>query len=113
MIRGIDIIIVSYYSKIKLIQLLKSINSSVAVDFTIQIIIVNNSIDEILEDLECFFELKIINNEKNIGFGAACNYVLPLLEGKFILLLNPDTIIKSISLKSGINFLNDHKETIV
>src|SRR5438067_7113425 len=37
--------------------------------------------------------VRLIANDENIGFSRACNQAIPLCTGKFILLLNPDTVV--------------------
>lgn len=54
----------------------------------------NNSSDESIEMLKNkFSDVKLILNEENVGFGRANNQGIKRSRGKFILLLNPDTII--------------------
>src|SRR6266480_1554237 len=52
----------------------------------------NNSGDESVEMLQRDFPIvKTITNNENVGFAKACNQVIPHAEGKYVLLLNPDT----------------------
>jgi GT2 family glycosyltransferase len=37
-------------------------------------------------------EVTVVANERNLGFGAACNQGVRLGSGEFVLLLNPDTV---------------------
>lgn len=45
-----------------------------------------------------FVDVKLIANDKNAGFAAANNLALPLCTAKFVLLLNPDTVVLSHAL---------------
>jgi len=53
-------------------------------------------------------KLKVILNEKNLGFAKAVNQGIKLSEGKYILLLNPDTEIRENTLKKMIRFMEEH-----
>lgn len=51
------------------------------------------------------FEIRIIRNDENIGFTRAVNSGLAAAQGEFILLLNPDTVMRSGSLEFLVGFL--------
>jgi len=58
----------------------------------IEIIVVNNDPNESLADIKCDFpDVQIIKQQENIGFGAANNAGAKIAQGKYLLLLNPDT----------------------
>jgi GT2 family glycosyltransferase len=52
----------------------------------------------------------LLRNETNAGFAAANNQALPLAQGKFVLLLNPDTEVRSGALETMMAFLRDHPQ---
>lgn len=73
-----------------------------------EVLVVDNaSSDNSLEDIPPGF--KIIKNKENLGFSKACNQAIRVSKGRYILLLNPDTLILKNSLKKMINFLNKNK----
>ena len=113
MSKGIDIIIVNYYSKKKLINVLKSINESFVNDTQLQIIIINNSPNESLEDLACNYEILKINNFENKGFGYACNQAVKYCKYIYQLLLNPDTTLLSDTLYQSYLFLTKNTDVTV
>lgn len=81
----ISFIIVNYKSQQFIPACLSSIkNSCRDVDF--EIIIANN--DNAVSD---FPEVKIVNLEKNRGFGAGCNAGAKIAQGEILCFLNPDT----------------------
>jgi len=41
-----------------------------------------------------FPEVNLIRNDKNLGFAKANNLAIEKSNGKFILLLNPDTVVQ-------------------
>lgn len=55
-----------------------------------------------------FPQVNLIENKENLGFATANNQALCKTAGKYILLLNSDTIVKSNSLQSLINFMDEH-----
>lgn len=87
---NLSIIIINYYSKQLLVQLLDSFRKYYTRD-DYEIIIVNNSPDENITDLGTEI-IKVVNLDKNYGFGAANNIGINMSQGEYILLLNSDTV---------------------
>jgi GT2 family glycosyltransferase/lipopolysaccharide/colanic/teichoic acid biosynthesis glycosyltransferase len=75
-------------------------------NFAVEIIVVDNASDDGSIELlkEKYPDVKLIVNEKNVGFGAANNQALQIARGKYFLLINPDTIIKENTLNEMISF---------
>lgn len=90
----ISIIIVSYNVKYFLEHCLLSVLRA-SEKLKTEIIVVDNcSSDGSLEYLQPLFpQVLFIANKENAGFGKACNQALGRATGKFILFLNPDTLI--------------------
>lgn len=79
-------------------------------DFEV-IVVDNNSNDESFEMLEeCFPRVKKIKNKENLGFGKANNQAMAIGKGKYILVLNPDIVIKKGSIEKMLDFLEKNKE---
>lgn len=57
-----------------------------------------------------FPNVRLIENPANVGFARANNIALRQTSGRYILLLNPDTIVQEDTLKTMIRFLDDHPE---
>ena len=55
--------------------------------------------------------VKLIENDTNVGFARANNRALHLASGKYVLLLNPDTVLRRDTLSTMIDFLDNHPET--
>jgi len=73
------------------------------------IIIDNDSKDETCEIIEREFpQVILIRNGFNAGFAKANNLALQRAKGKFVILINPDTIWGRGDLKKAIGFLNEH-----
>ena len=61
---------------------------------TFEIWVVDNaSGDHSLEVLKRYPGVHVVANAHNVGFAKACNQVIPRASGKYVFLLNPDTVI--------------------
>ncbi|MDW7680798.1 MAG: glycosyltransferase, partial [bacterium] len=91
----ISIVIVNYNVKELLQQAITSIIQA-GKNFEYEIFVVDNaSTDDSAEMVrDKFPAVRLIENEDNLGFAAANNQALKLARGKFILLINPDTIVQ-------------------
>ncbi len=107
----LSIIIVNYNVKVFLQNLLDSILKA-SKEIQTEIIIVDNASDDgSVEFLkENYPSVKLIVNSTNLGFGKANNIALREAKGKFILLLNPDTIVAEDTFIKMINFFNENSE---
>lgn len=71
----------------------------------------NNSTDDSCTMTESEFpEITLIKNQTNRGFSAANNQAIKLSGGRFLLLLNPDTLIHPDTLHKCINFMDNHHD---
>ncbi len=108
----ISIIIVSYNVSAFLQQCLHSIVKSSLQSVEIEIFVVdNNSMDNSVQVVkENFPEVKLIENKRNRGFAYACNQAIVQSSAKYILLLNPDTIIGRESLNLCKEFMDKNED---
>ncbi len=79
-------------------------------NFVSSVILVDNaSVDDSLAHVEVLtglpFQLHIIRNTENRGFGAACNQGAALANSEFLLFLNPDTRLFEHSLSVPLTFM--------
>ncbi|MBI2459002.1 MAG: glycosyltransferase family 2 protein [Parcubacteria group bacterium] len=89
----VSIIIVNYKSKNLTLNCIKSIRQADWSDLTYEIIVVDNySGDLTSHDLKPLGEIKFIMNGRNIGLGAANNKGIKLAQGKYVVIMNPDTL---------------------
>ena len=74
--------------------------------FAIEIIVVdNNSVDDSCEMLQKQFpDIQLITNVRNVGFSAANNQGVAKSQGKYVLILNPDTVIAEDTFEQIIDF---------
>lgn len=106
----LSIIIVNYNVKFFLEQCLHSVAAALRQIEGEVIVIDNHSTDESLAYLAPKFPaVRFITNPVNSGFGKACNLGLEQATGRYILFLNPDTIIAEDCLDKSIRFM-DAKE---
>lgn len=102
----LSIIIVNYNVKYFLEQCLFSVQNA-AKGLTTEVIVIDNkSTDNSLPYLQPVFpSVRFIANADNLGFAHACNQGLKLATGRYILFLNPDTILPEDCLHKSIAFL--------
>jgi GT2 family glycosyltransferase len=75
------------------------------------IVVDNRSADNSIGYLQSRFpEVRFIANEQNLGFGRACNQGFKLSTGRYILFLNPDTIVPEDCFQQCISFLATHED---
>ncbi|MGQ9643250.1 MAG: glycosyltransferase [Ignavibacterium sp.] len=107
----LSIIIVNYNVKEFLKNLLHSIHKATQ-NLSIEIIVVDNASDDGSIEMikEKFPDVILITNEKNLGFGKANNIGLKKARGKYILLINPDTLVAEDTFIKLIEFFEAHPE---
>lgn len=107
----LSIIIVNYNVKEFLKNLLDSINKA-AQNLTLEIIVVDNASDDGSTEMikEKFPDIILIENKSNVGFGKANNQGLKIAKGRFILLINPDTLVAEDTFQKMIEFFDSHPD---
>jgi len=107
----LSVIIVNYNVKYFLEQCLRSVVNA-SKKYKVEIFVVdNNSIDESVELVKTKFpEVKLIENKTNLGFSKANNQAIREAKGKYILLLNPDTVVAEDTFEKVISFMDNHAD---
>lgn len=110
----LSIIIVSYNTRALSLQTIESalndIKSSKLLKNQTEIIVVdNNSGDGSVATLKKLSSIKLIANQDNVGFAKANNQGIKIAQGKFILLLNSDTIVKPGALDKLVTVLEKNQ----
>ena len=59
---------------------------------------------------EKYPQILIIQNDKNVGLSKASNQGIEATKGKYVLLLNNDTLINRMTIDPLVDFLDDHPE---
>lgn len=115
----LSVIIVNYNVKYFLEQCLcsvhkaithgKGVNNRSLTDQVEVWVVDNNSSDESLDYLRPRFPfVNFLANNENVGFARANNQVLSGCQGKYILFLNPDTILPENCFQECIGFMENH-----
>lgn len=107
----ISVVIVNYNVKHFLEQCLLSIEKAKH-NLNIEVIIVDNASVDGSQSMikKKFKDVLLIENNRNLGFGRANNQGLKIARGKYILILNPDTLIQEDTLQVLKNFLDEHPD---
>jgi GT2 family glycosyltransferase len=103
----LSIVIVSYNTKKILSDCLKSIKKTMTGDtITYEVIVIdNNSLDGTREMLKIDFpDVVTILNDGNAGFGKANNQGIKIAKGKYVLLLNSDTVVLPQAIQKLLTF---------
>ena len=92
----VSVIIVNYNTKLLLQNCLDSVYSQTGDIFFEVIVSDNGSTDGSIEMVKVNFpNVILIENNTNLGFGTANNRGLKIAQGKYILYLNSDTVLKN------------------
>jgi O-antigen biosynthesis protein len=107
----LSVIIVSYNVRHFLAQCLVSVFKALeGIDHEV-FVVDNNSADGSCSMISSRFpEVRLIMNHKNSGFSVANNQALKLATGRYLLLLNPDTIVEEETFRKCIKFMDDHPD---
>ncbi len=107
----LSIIILNYQSKLKLFNCLKSINLDQLPALSYEIIVVDNNSGDDLSALALDYPaVKLIMSPKNLGMGGGNNLGIAAAHGEFILVLNPDTVVKDRAIFTLLEYLRGHQD---
>jgi GT2 family glycosyltransferase len=108
----ISVIIVNYNVRYFLEQCLISVNKSIK-DLNVEIFVVDNdSVDNSVKVVRNKFSgVKLIENKQNLGFAKANNQAMKIAKGKYVLLLNPDTLIEEDTLFKSFEYMENNPDT--
>ncbi len=97
----VAVIIVSYNTRELLLECLASVFDSVQ-DRSIELVIVDNASEDGSPEAvrQAYAHIRLIQNSKNLGFGAACNQGIRVTSSNFILLLNSDARLTAQAFKA-------------
>lgn len=106
----VSIIIVNYNTKDFIINCIDSIVAK-TVDIAYEIIVVDNgSVDGSVEALSLDPRIKFYATGENLGFGKGNNYGFRHATGKYIFLLNSDTVLINNAIKIFFDFFEQHSK---
>lgn len=109
MIPDVSIIVVAYNGAAQLHATLDSVTRCVH-DITYELIVIDNaSTDRALQQLvDPIPQASFVRNERNLGFAAANNIGMRLSRGRYVALLNPDTLLHNDALAQLVRWLDAH-----
>ena len=107
----ISVLIVNYNVKDYLLQCLRSLYRSEG-DVSIEIVVVDNaSSDRSVADLQQVFPDVIwVALDENVGFGRGNNVGLQYCTGRYVLFLNPDTIVSPDTAFTMVRYMDQHPD---
>lgn len=104
----VSVIIVSYNTREITSKCLKHVLAGDATNLEV-IVVDNNSADGSVSAIEKQFPgVKVIANNKNVGFGAANNQGMKKARGKYLVLLNSDAFVEPETIQKCVAFLDEH-----
>ena len=104
----VTVVIVSYNTEDILRHCLQALfTHSAGIEMEV-FVVDNNSADGSCGMVQKEFPaVRLISNSKNVGFAAANNQAFRLASGRYIILLNPDAYLQPLSIRKGIDFMDD------
>ena len=107
----VSVILVSYNTVGLLPNVVAALNDASA-GLSVETIIIDNfSRDDSAKFIhDNFPDFQLIVNTENVGFGRANNQALPLIHGKYVLLLNTDAFVAPDTLHKTLAYMDGHPE---
>lgn len=112
----LSIIIVNYNVRHFLEQCLHSVRQGIEklneTELQAEVFVVdNNSVDGSVGEIrQKFPDVRIIENRENAGYSKANNQAIARSSGRYVLLLNPDTVVEEVTFLRCIKFMDSHPE---
>ena len=110
----VSIIIVNFNTKELILPCIQSIyEKTISINFEI-IVVDNNSSDNSIELItKTYPEVIMVKSKSNLGFGKANNLGYKYSKGKYIFLLNPDTLLVNNAIEKLHGFLKNREEIAI
>ncbi len=107
----LSIVIVNYNVKYFLEQCLHSVKQAITGIQAEVFVVDNNSVDGSVDGIRSKFPwVTLIENKENLGFSKANNQAIRVAKGRYILLLNPDTVVEEDTFRKCVEFMDSHLE---
>lgn len=110
-IADISIIIVSWNNKEYLEPCLESLYNG-GLESTFDVVVIDNGSTDGSQKMlkQKFPDVMLLQNDHNVGLGRASNQGIEATHGRYVLLLNDDTLVNGPSLDSMVRFFDDSPE---
>ncbi|MCB9502247.1 MAG: glycosyltransferase [Deferribacteres bacterium] len=107
----ISVIIVNYNVKEFVQQVLHSLQKSLTT-IPSEIFVIDNASDDGSQKMvtDQFPQVQLIANKQNVGFSRANNQAIHIAKGKYVVLLNPDTITQEDTFSTLLQFMDSHED---
>src|SRR5687767_14203858 len=107
----VSIIIINYNTYFLTCNCIKSVFEYTK-DISFEVILVDNASKELepIKFEEQFPDIKVIRLQENIGFAGGNNAGLQFASGKYILLVNSDTLLTENSIPITFNYLEENSK---
>jgi GT2 family glycosyltransferase len=107
----LSIVIVNWNTRELLAQCLESIYDPLSRK-DIEVFVIDNASSDGSSEMvkEWFPQVRLIENEQNVGFARANNQAIHSCESRYILLLNSDTIVKPHAFHELVSFMDTHPD---
>ncbi|MDI6773928.1 MAG: glycosyltransferase family 2 protein [Verrucomicrobiota bacterium] len=107
----LSVVIVSWNSRDFLGPCLRSVLATTQ-DLAVEIIVVDNgSTDGAVDHIRCEYPgVRLMAPARNIGFPAANNMGFGAAKGRYLLALNPDTVVHPGTIARALSFLEEHPD---
>ena len=108
----ISIVILNYKSKGFTLNCIKSIKEADFKDLKYEIIVVDNNSDDSIGQILAwqYPEISFVANKVNVGMGAGNNVGIKRANGKYVVIMNPDTIAFSDTFFKLYEFMEENQE---
>lgn len=108
----VSVIIVNYNTRDLLLQCLASIEKQTK-DVSYEVIVVDNASNDDSEVCvkRNFQDVIFLKNEINVGFGSANNRGAQVAKGKYLFLLNSDTVLENNAIKCMFDFMEHNSDS--
>jgi GT2 family glycosyltransferase len=105
----VSVIFVSYNTAQMSVEAIRLVKESLH-QLAIEIFVIDNASKDGSADLiaQTFPDVTLIANTQNVGFGRANNQALPLLSGRYVLLLNTDAFVQRDTIQKTVEFMDAH-----
>lgn len=104
----VSIIIVNYNAGEYIVESVKSIKESINKSISYEVIVVDNASADFSMDMleEKFSDILFIRNKENYGYSRANNIGIKKSAGRYVLFLNPDTVLHKNTLETMVSFMD-------
>ena len=109
---ALSVVVLNWNARDYLLACLRSMTTQIW-RHRIEIIVVDNhsDIDQSVRSVRREFpQIQLIAHPRNMGFAAGNNSALPFARGRFLLFLNPDTVVHPNALDLLVDFLDSHPQ---